>query len=60
VQARDLALLSSEISTLESHFCDRSHSVEEEENVDSEGIMAGDVVDDLVGDAVDVVEVIAR
>jgi hypothetical protein len=60
VQARDLALLSSEISTLRSYFCDRSHSIEEEKDVDSEGVVVEDVVDDLVGDAVDVVEIIAR
>jgi hypothetical protein len=34
--------------------------MEEEKNIDLESIIARDVVDDLVGDAVDVVEVIAR
>jgi hypothetical protein len=80
VHARDLASLSSEISTLESHFCNkshfcdrsrysiesrylveyhylaRSHSIEKKEDIDSEGIIARDVVDNLVGDVVDIVE----
>jgi pantothenate kinase len=80
VHTRDLASLSSKISTLESYFCDRSHfydrdyysirdrylaryyylveshSIEKKKNVDSEDIIVRDVVDNLVGDAVDIVE----
>jgi hypothetical protein len=80
VHTRDLASLSSEISILESYFCDKDHfcdrsrysiedyylaryyylvesySIEEEKDVDSKGVIAGDVVDDLVEDAIDIVE----
>jgi hypothetical protein len=80
VHTRDLTSLSSEISTLESYFCNRSYfynrsyysiesyylarsyylvesySIEEKKDIDLESIVVRDIIDDLVGDIVDIVE----
>jgi hypothetical protein len=42
------------------YYLVEDYSIEKEENIDLEDIIAGDVVDDLVRDIVDIVEVIAR
>jgi hypothetical protein len=41
---------------VESYYLAESYSIEKKEDVDLEGIIAGDIVDDLVGDVVDIVE----